>query len=74
MSLNAAIISANTAIAISSGDSAPMLRPIGQFTKSNASSKFTVIVFASFLHHRVAPVTRGVRQSLVMWFGGEPFK
>ena len=32
------------------------------------------IIFASFLQHRVAPVTRGVRQSLVMWFGGEPFK
>jgi len=32
------------------------------------------IVFASFLNHRVAPVTRGVRQSLVMWFGGTPFK
>ena len=32
------------------------------------------ITFASFLNHRVAPVTRGVRQSLVMWFGGEPFK
>jgi len=32
------------------------------------------IVFASFLNHRVASVTRGVRQSLVMWFGGTPFK
>ena len=32
------------------------------------------ICFASFLNHRVAPVTRGVRQSLVMWFGGTPFK
>ena len=32
------------------------------------------IMFASFLNHRVAPVTRGIRQSLVMWFGGEPFK
>jgi PKHD-type hydroxylase len=32
------------------------------------------IIFASFLNHRVAPVIRGVRQSLVMWFGGEPFK
>ena len=32
------------------------------------------IVFASFLSHRVAPVTRGVRQSLVMWFGGTPFR
>ena len=32
------------------------------------------IIFASFINHRVAPVTRGVRQSLVMWFGGKPFK
>tara|TARA_R100000781_G_C4077830_1_gene126683 strand:- start:150 stop:734 length:585 start_codon:yes stop_codon:yes gene_type:complete len=32
------------------------------------------ITFASFINHRVAPVTRGVRQSLVMWFGGTPFR
>ena len=32
------------------------------------------IVFASFINHRVQPVTRGVRQSLVVWFGGKPFK
>ena len=31
-------------------------------------------IFASFLQHRVTPVTQGVRKSLVMWFGGEPFK
>jgi len=31
-------------------------------------------IFASFLQHRVTPVTKGVRRSLVMWFGGEPFK
>ena len=31
-------------------------------------------IFASFLQHRVAPITKGVRRSLVMWFGGEPFK
>tara|TARA_R100000951_G_scaffold64958_1_gene54816 strand:- start:1350 stop:1943 length:594 start_codon:yes stop_codon:yes gene_type:complete len=30
--------------------------------------------FASFINHRVKPVTRGVRQSLVVWFGGRPFK
>ena len=30
--------------------------------------------FASFVRHRVAPVTKGVRKSLVMWFGGPPFK
>jgi len=32
------------------------------------------IFFASFIRHRVKPVTRGRRQSLVMWFGGSPFK
>ena len=32
------------------------------------------VFFASFIKHRVAPVTRGVRKSLVMWFGGPPFK
>ena len=32
------------------------------------------IVFASFLNHRVNIVRRGVRQSLVVWFGGKPFK
>ena len=30
--------------------------------------------FASFIRHRVSPVTRGNRKSLVMWFGGPPFK
>ena len=30
--------------------------------------------FASFIRHRVAPVTKGVRRSLVMWFGGPPLK
>ena len=32
------------------------------------------IFFASFLRHRVAPVKKGIRRSLVMWFGGQPFK
>ena len=32
------------------------------------------IFFASFIRHRVAPITRGKRKSLVMWFGGTPFK
>jgi len=31
-------------------------------------------IFASFLQHRVTLVTKGVRKSLVVWFGGEPFK
>ena len=32
------------------------------------------IIFASFLRHRVNPVTKGMRQSLVCWFGGKPFR
>ena len=32
------------------------------------------IYFCSLLRHRVARVKRGVRRSLVMWFGGPPFK
>jgi PKHD-type hydroxylase len=31
-------------------------------------------IFASFLQHRVTPVTKGVRKALVVWFNGEPFK
>jgi PKHD-type hydroxylase len=32
------------------------------------------VVFASFLNHKVNKVRRGVRQSLVVWFGGKPFR
>jgi PKHD-type hydroxylase len=32
------------------------------------------IFFASFIRHRVTPVIKGNRKSLVMWFGGTPFK
>ena len=32
------------------------------------------IFFCSMLRHRVSKVKKGKRQSLVMWFGGPPFK
>ena len=32
------------------------------------------IFFCSWIRHRVAKVKNGVRRSLVMWFGGPPFK
>jgi PKHD-type hydroxylase len=32
------------------------------------------VFFASFIRHRVVPITRGIRKSLVMWFGGTPLK
>ena len=34
----------------------------------------SIIVFPSFVWHRVAPVTRGTRYSLVIWNLGQPFK
>ena len=34
----------------------------------------SIIVFPSFIEHRVAPVTKGIRYSLVAWFVGPPFK
>ena len=34
----------------------------------------SIIVFPSFCWHRVAPVTKGTRYSLVMWNLGYPFK
>ena len=32
------------------------------------------VFFASFIRHRVTPVIRGNRKSLVMWFGGPPLR
>jgi len=32
------------------------------------------IFFCSLIRHRVAKVKKGIRRSLVMWFGGPPFK
>ena len=36
--------------------------------------KGTVVVFPSFLLHRVTPLTSGNRKSLVLWVGGEHYK
>ena len=34
----------------------------------------SIVVFPSFIHHCVTPVTRGTRYSLVNWMCGRPFK
>jgi hypothetical protein len=34
----------------------------------------SMIIFPSFLHHQITPVTKGTRYSLVAWCVGEPFK
>lgn len=36
--------------------------------------KGSIIVFPSFLEHRVAPVTKGIRRSATMWLSGPRFK
>lgn len=33
----------------------------------------SIIIFPSYLPHRVRPVTRGIRRSLVAWIHGKPF-
>jgi PKHD-type hydroxylase len=33
-----------------------------------------VIIFPSYMMHRVTPVTKGIRRSLVLWVGGEHYK
>jgi len=37
-------------------------------------SKGSVVMFPSYLMHRVTPVTKGVRKSLVLWVGGSVFR
>jgi PKHD-type hydroxylase len=39
-----------------------------------SNKKGAIIVFPSFLQHRVTPVASGLRKSLVLWAGGEHFK
>jgi len=51
------------------GDSSPNI-----LTQKEARKKGSVIVFPSFVWHRVAPVTKGTRYSLVIWNLGFPFK
>lgn len=34
----------------------------------------TMVIFPSYLQHRVTPVTKGTRRSLVTWITGQPFR
>ena len=34
----------------------------------------SIVVFSSDMEHKIAPVTKGIRYSLVVWFLGPPFK
>jgi len=43
-------------------------------TSKEARKKGSVIVFPSFVWHRVSPVTKGTRYSLVIWNNGLPYR
>lgn len=34
----------------------------------------SIVIFPSFVYHRVTPITKGIRKSLVLWSLGRPFK
>ena len=36
--------------------------------------KGDLVIFPSFIEHKIAPVTKGTRYSIVAWYGGPPFK
>ncbi len=48
------------------------------FTSSDVmrapKEKGTVILFPSYFMHRVTPVTKGTRKSLVLWISGPPYR
>lgn len=46
----------------------------GGAIKSVFRGRGTTVLFPSFTMHRVTPVTRGLRKSLVLWVGGEHYK
>ena len=42
--------------------------------KERAREKGTLIVFSSYLYHRITPITKGHRYSIVGWVSGPPWK
>ena len=45
----------------------------GQSTDIISSRKGKVLLFPSYMMHRVRPVTKGISRSLVIWISGPPF-
>ena len=43
-------------------------------TKNNMKQQGSIIVFPSFLEHRIKPITDGTRLSLIGWIRGSKFK
>lgn len=47
---------------------------INQHIVTAPRQKGTIVIFPSFIIHRVTPITRGTRQSIVGWVSGPPFR
>lgn len=45
----------------------------GQYPYTAPRGKGNVVIFPSFLMHRVTPVTTGTRKSFVLWLGGDHY-
>lgn len=50
------------------------LKPDSDYPVTLECKKGRAIFFPSYTLHRVAPVTKGTRKSIVLWVGGPPFK
>jgi PKHD-type hydroxylase len=46
----------------------------GQYPNTAPRGKGNVVIFPSFMMHRVTPVTKGTRKSFVLWLGGGHYK
>jgi len=47
---------------------------INQKTVKVPRKQGTIVIFPSFIMHRVTPITKGIRQSIVGWVSGPPFR
>ncbi len=45
-----------------------------QSPNKNLKDKGTILIFPSYLQHKVSPVTKGIRKSLVAWFEGAKWR
>ena len=46
----------------------------GQEPATALKQKGTVVIFPSYMLHRITPVTKGTRNSLVLWIGGDHYR
>jgi PKHD-type hydroxylase len=50
------------------------LWPGGTYPLISPRGKGNVVIFPSFMMHRITPVTRGTRKSFVLWLGGGHYR